>query len=126
MTKKSNKLITSKKTASAASKVLRDSKSGQLVKSAAGSARTQRPDKQRPQILIRNLDAAVLTALRQRAAKAGTSVEEEARRALASSAGLTRDAALARLDAVRERIGRVDGPSSLEDLRHDRSRDGSA
>lgn len=78
------------------------------------------------QILIRNLDKAIIAKLRQRAAEAGTSVEEEARRALASSAGLTRDAALARLDAVRERIGRADGPSSLEDLRRDRARDGSA
>jgi len=77
------------------------------------------------QILIRNLDAAVITALRQRAAESGTSVEEEARRALANSAGLTRDAALARLDAVRARIGRIGGPSSLEDLRRDRARDGS-
>lgn len=39
------------------------------------------------QILIRNLDAAVLTALRQRAAEAGTSLEEEARRALAPPPG---------------------------------------
>ncbi len=78
------------------------------------------------QILIRNLDEAVIAALRQRAVEAGTSLEEEARRALASSAGLTREAALARLDAVRTRIGRISGPSSLEDLRRDRARDGLA
>lgn len=76
------------------------------------------------QILIRNLDEAVLVKLRQRAAEAGTSLEEEARRALAAAAGLTRDAALARLDAVRTQIGRVQGPSTLEDLRRDRARDG--
>ncbi|MFZ5914886.1 MAG: FitA-like ribbon-helix-helix domain-containing protein [Pseudomonadota bacterium] len=76
------------------------------------------------QILIRNIDDAVIAKLRQRAAEAGTSLEEEARRALANSAGLTRKAALARLDAVRERIGRPRGPSSLEDLRRDRARDG--
>ncbi|MCK9992780.1 MAG: hypothetical protein Dbin4_01300 [Alphaproteobacteria bacterium] len=76
------------------------------------------------QILIRNLDEAVLVKLRQRAAEAGTSLEEEARRALAAAAGLTRDAALARLDAVRAQIGRVQGPSTLEDLRRDRARDG--
>jgi plasmid stability protein len=75
------------------------------------------------QILIRNLDDAVLDALRRRAAGNGASLEEEARRALASSVGLTRDAALARLDAVRERIGAVPGPSSLDDLRADRDRD---
>lgn len=78
------------------------------------------------QILIRNLDAAVLTALRRRAVEAGTSLEEEARRALSAAAGLTRDAALARLDAVRTRIGQISGPSSLEDLRRDRARDGAA
>ncbi len=76
------------------------------------------------QILIRNLDDAVIAKLRQRAAEAGTSLEEEARRALSAAAGLTREAALARLDAVRAKIGRIEGPSSLEDLRRDRERDG--
>ncbi len=75
------------------------------------------------QILIRNLDEAVLAKLRQRAAESGISLEEEARRALAASAGLTRQAALARLDEVRTRIGRISGPSSLDDLRRDRARD---
>ena len=51
------------------------------------------------------------------------SLANSSRRALASSVGLTREAALARLDAVRERIGAVPGPSSLDDLRTDRSRD---
>lgn len=51
-------------------------------------------------------------------------LEEEARRALASLAGLTREEALARPDAVRMRIGLPKGPSSLEDLRRDRDRDG--
>jgi antitoxin FitA len=75
-------------------------------------------------ILIRNLDDAVLVALRRRAAVLGTSVEEEARRALAASVGLTREEALSRLDAVRSRIGRISGPSTLDDLRQDRARDG--
>jgi plasmid stability protein len=35
------------------------------------------------QIVIRNLDDAVLVALRKRAAASGTSMEEQARRALA-------------------------------------------
>lgn len=78
------------------------------------------------QILIRNLDDAVIARLRQRAAEAGTSLEEEARRALSAAAGLTREAALARLDAVRANIGRIEGPSSLEDLRRDRARDETA
>ncbi len=75
------------------------------------------------QILIRNIDAAVLDALRKRAAAAGTSLEEEARRSLASSVGLDRRAALARLDAVRRKIGRRPGPDSLADLKADRRRD---
>jgi len=77
------------------------------------------------QILIRNLDNAVLDALSHRAAEAGSSLEEEARRALAASVGLSREAALARLDAVRGRIGAPAGPTSLDDLRADRARDGS-
>jgi plasmid stability protein len=76
-------------------------------------------------ILIRNLDDAVLDALRRRAAVHGTSLEEEARRALAASVGLTREEALTRLDAVRALIGRIGGPSTLDDLRQDRARDGS-
>ena len=74
-------------------------------------------------MLIRNLDDAVIDALRRRAGEHGRSVEEEARRALASSVGLSREAAIARLDAVRMRIGRLDGPSILDDLRRDRARD---
>ncbi len=74
-------------------------------------------------ILIRNLDDAVLDALRQRAAERGASLEEEARRALSTSVGLSRQEALARLDEARARIGRPKGPSSLDDLRRDRSRD---
>ena len=78
------------------------------------------------QILIRNLDDRVLDALRRRAADAGSSLEEEARRALAGSVGLGRESALARLDAVRARIGVQAGPTSLDDLRagRDQDRDG--
>lgn len=75
------------------------------------------------QILIRNIDDAVLKALKERAASTGASLEEEARRALTSSVGLTRTAALERLAAIRARIGRVPGPSIVDDLRADRSRD---
>jgi antitoxin FitA len=76
------------------------------------------------QILIRNLDDAVLDALRRRAASTGSSLEEEARRALAASVGLSRQEALARLDAVRSKIALGPGPDSVEDLRADRRRDG--
>jgi hypothetical protein len=51
-------------------------------------------------------------------------LEEEARRAPAVSVGLSRQEALARLDAVRSKIVVGSGPDSLEDLRADRRRDG--
>ena len=75
------------------------------------------------QIVIRNLDDAVVEALRRRAAACGTSTEEQARRALTQAVGLDREEAARRLDAVRSRIGRLEGPSIIEDLRRDRDRD---
>ena len=75
------------------------------------------------QILIRNLDDAVIDALRGRAHERGLSLEEEARQALAASVGLTRAEAIRRLDEIRAKIGRLPGPSSLEILRRDRMRD---
>ena len=75
------------------------------------------------QILIRNIDGAVISALRQRAALSGTSMEEQARRALAKAVGLDREAALGRLDEIRGAIGRLEGDSILDDLRRDRRRD---
>lgn len=53
------------------------------------------------QLTIRNVDEAVVQALRRRAAAAGRSTEEEARRSLAMAVGVDREAARARLDAVR-------------------------
>jgi plasmid stability protein len=75
------------------------------------------------QILVRNLDDAVLDALRRLAAASGTSTEEQARRALARAFGLDRGAAAERLADIRRSIGRVPGPTSLELLREDRDRD---
>lgn len=75
------------------------------------------------QIVIRNIDNAVIEALRRRAAACGTSTEEQARRALIESVGLDREEAVRRLDSVRRRIGRIEGPSIVEDLRRDRGRD---
>jgi antitoxin FitA len=75
------------------------------------------------QIVIRNLDDAVLAALRERAALSGTSMEEQARRALAKAVGLDREAAVRRLDEVRRQIGHLDGKSIVDDLRRDRRRD---
>ena len=56
------------------------------------------------QLTIRNVDEAVVQALRRRAAAAGRSTEEEARRSLAMAVGVDREAARARLDAVRAAI----------------------
>ena len=53
------------------------------------------------QIMIRNLDATVIEALRRRAAACGTSMEEQARRALTRAVGLEREAAT--LDDLRAR-----------------------
>jgi plasmid stability protein len=76
------------------------------------------------QILVRNLEDAVIAALKRLAAASGTSTEEQARRALTSAVGLDRAAAARRLAEIRNRIGKVPGPSSVELLRQDRDRDG--
>jgi plasmid stability protein len=75
------------------------------------------------QIMIRYLDATVIEALRRRAAACGTSMEEQARRALTKAVGLEREAAARRLAEIRHTIGRLEGPSTLDDLRRDRSRE---
>jgi plasmid stability protein len=75
------------------------------------------------QIVIRNIDAAVIEALRRRAAACGTSMEEQARRALTKAVGLDREAAARRLAEIRRKIGRLEGPSIVDDLRRDRGRD---
>jgi plasmid stability protein len=77
------------------------------------------------QIVVRNLDEAVLVALRRLASQSGTSMEEQARRALTRAVGLDRAAAIKRLDEVRRSIGRLEGFSTLEQLRRDRDRDGT-
>lgn len=67
------------------------------------------------QITIRKLDDAVMQALRKRAAAAGRSIEEEARRSLAIATGVDRGVARARLEAVRSILkGCVD--TAAEDL----------
>jgi plasmid stability protein len=75
------------------------------------------------QIVIHNIDAAVIQALRRRAAACGTSMEEQTRRALAQLVGMDREAAAQQLTRVRRNIGRLEGPSTLEELRRDRDRD---
>jgi plasmid stability protein len=59
------------------------------------------------QIVIRNIDE----ALRRRVAACGTSMEEQARRALTSAVGPDREAAARRLAEIRRAIGRLQGPS---------------
>jgi plasmid stability protein len=75
--------------------------------------------------VIRNIDDAVLAASRKRAAAAGTSTEEQARRALADAVGLDRAAALRRVDEIRRQIGCLEGDAIIDDLRRDRRRDTS-
>lgn len=75
------------------------------------------------QIVIRKIDPAVIEALRRRAAACGTSMEEQARRALTRAVGLDREAAARRLTEIRRIIGQLEGPSILDDLRRDRGRD---
>ena len=52
-----------------------------------------------------------------------TSMEEPARRALTKAVGLDREAAARRLTEIRRKIGRLEGPSIVDDLRRDRGRD---
>lgn len=75
------------------------------------------------EIVIRHVDAAVFEALRRLATAAGTSIEEQARLVLARVVDFEREVAVERFDAIRRRIGRLPGPSSLEYLRQDRDRD---
>jgi antitoxin FitA len=75
------------------------------------------------QILVRNLDDAVIAALKRLAAASGTSTEEQARRALTLAVGLDRAAAAERLAEVRRRIGRLPGPTLAEIIRQERDRE---
>lgn len=74
------------------------------------------------EIHIRNLDDAVIEALRRRAASSGVSIEEEARRALDVAAEPDRVAAAQRLAEVRQLVGRLRSHSTLERLGGDRGR----
>ena len=78
------------------------------------------------QITIRNLDDAVMRVLRNRAAAAGRSVEDEARRTLAIATGVDREVARARLEAARNMLkGRADAPSAdlIREMRDSRTWD---
>jgi plasmid stability protein len=73
------------------------------------------------QILVRNLDDAVIERLRSNAQVRGTSLEAEARRVLAEGSKLTREDFIARAAAIRAR--QKPHRSRAEDLiREDRER----
>jgi plasmid stability protein len=78
------------------------------------------------QIVNRNIDDAVLAALRKRPAAAGTSTGEPAHYALTNAVGLDRPAALRRVNEIRRQIGRLEGDAIIDDLRRDRRRDTSS
>lgn len=69
------------------------------------------------QMLIRNLDDAVIADLKRRADRHKTSAEEEARRALTASVRPNREAIISKLNAVAEANGPQTGPSSTDILR---------
>ena len=79
------------------------------------------------EIIIRDIDRTVIEVLRARAAAAGTTVEEQARGVLtravfSEDVHPDRSAAVSRLGEIRRKIGRITGPSVLDDLRNDRDR----
>jgi antitoxin FitA len=59
------------------------------------------------ELKVRNLDDTVAAALRARAERNGTSVEEEARRALTLSVARRREAFARRAAAIRASIGKL-------------------
>lgn len=68
------------------------------------------------QLTIRNLDEAVMQALKKRAGEAGRSTEEEARRCLAAAVGLDREVAIERLRELRKRIVAIPGEPDAAEL----------
>lgn len=76
------------------------------------------------QMLIRNLDDAVIADLKRRAEAHRTSAEEEARRTLTASVRIDRDAVIALANEIAEGNGPQSGPTSLEILRSYRYPDG--
>ena len=69
------------------------------------------------ELLIRDLDPAVISGLNQRAAENHTSPEEEARRVLADNVKVDREAWRARARVLADKIGPLPGPTSTEILR---------
>lgn len=74
------------------------------------------------QVLIRNVDEAVVARLKERAAKRGRSLEGELRDVLEAAARTPKQEALAQLDAIRAgtRPPRPGEPTAAEMIREDR------
>jgi plasmid stability protein len=72
-------------------------------------------------ILVRNIDAETARRLKEKAAAAGASVNETARQAIAAYVKPDKAEAWARIDAIRQKIGKVSGDSTT-DIREDRDR----
>jgi antitoxin FitA len=68
------------------------------------------------QILVRNLDDAVIATLKQRAAQRKTSLEQTARDILAAAARPTKEEAWAMLDRI-AKLGKPSPVSSVEMIR---------
>ena len=73
--------------------------------------------------IICNLNGTEVETPRLYSMESGNSEEQEARRVVTSAEGMGSGAAADRLAAVRRRIGRLQGLSSLDELRRDRARD---
>lgn len=74
------------------------------------------------QILVRNLDDAVIDSLKARAERENTSLEQSLRQILTEAAQPTRSEVIARIDALRKRTGPVSGDST-DLIREDRDND---
>lgn len=73
------------------------------------------------QILVRNLDDAVVNRLKLRAEAKGTSLEQEARTILTEASGMSRAEVAKRLEEFRAKQKRS-RRSVVEDIREDRDR----
>jgi plasmid stability protein len=73
------------------------------------------------QILVRNLDDAVVDRLKRRAKAKGTSLEQEARTILTEASGMSRAEVVKRLQEFRAQQ-RPSRRSVAEDIREDRDR----
>lgn len=74
------------------------------------------------QILVRNLDDAVIARMKARARRENTSLEQKIRDLIIAEARPTRAELIEEARQIRESIGRIEG-SSVELIREDRDKD---